>query len=162
MREVMHGVSAAVDSFHRELALSTQLRRKVVARTRDDCGQAWSDSRHQPMAMSTDQAITHAAQPFARFFRENRGIFQRNCSDFLGHSRTGASHSQGNCMRPLQNPARAIALSMEIGCIAPSNLLKDGAVFILGDFVEPFPDEVPIHSAGRLSRNLMPYTLPQL
>jgi hypothetical protein len=36
---------------------------------------------------------------------------------------------------------------MAIGCIDPSNLLEDGAVFILGDFVEALPDEVPIHSS---------------
>jgi hypothetical protein len=43
----------------------------------------------------------------------------------------------------------------------PSNPLKNGAVFILGNFVEPLPDEVPIHSRGRLSRSDA-YTLPQL
>ena len=47
---------------------------------------------------------------------------------------------------------------MAIGCIDPSNLLEDDAVLILSDFVEPFPDEVPIHSAGRLSRDLIVYT----
>jgi hypothetical protein len=51
-------------------------------------------------------------------------------------------------MRPFQNPARAIALPMAMRCIDPSNLLEDDAVFILGDFVEPFPDEVPIHSTA--------------
>jgi hypothetical protein len=50
---------------------------------------------------------------------------------------------------------------MAMRCIDPSNLLKDGAVFILGDFVEPLPDEVPIHSRGRLSKSDT-YTLPQL
>jgi len=40
MRRVMYGVSAAVNGFHCELALSTQLRRKVVTRGRDDCRQA--------------------------------------------------------------------------------------------------------------------------
>jgi len=43
---------------------------------------------------------------------------------------------------------------MAMGCIDPSNLLEDGMVFILSDFVEPLPDEVPIHSAGRLSREI--------
>jgi hypothetical protein len=41
-------------------------------------------------------------------------------------------------MRPFQNPARAIALPMAMRCIDPSNLLEDGAVFILGDSVDPF------------------------
>ena len=36
----MYCVSAAVNGFHRELSLSTQLRRKVVTRGRDDRGQA--------------------------------------------------------------------------------------------------------------------------
>ena len=46
---------------------------------------------------------------------------------------------------------------MAIGCIDPSNLLDDGAVFILGDSVEPLSDEVPIHSAGRLSEIQFPH-----
>jgi hypothetical protein len=49
-----------------------------------------------------------------------------------------------------------MAPPMVIGCIDPSHLLKDGAALILGDFVEPLPDEVPIHYLGRLSRNPMP------
>jgi len=58
-------------------------------------------------------------------------------------------------MRPFQNPARAIALPMAMGCIDPSNLLEDGMVFILSDFVEPLPDEVPIHSKA-VFQNLIP------
>jgi hypothetical protein len=35
---------------------------------------------------------------------------------------------------------------MAIGCIDPSNLLQDIAVFTLGDLIEPPPDENPIHA----------------
>jgi hypothetical protein len=40
IRGVIYGVSVAVNGFHCELSLSAQLHRKVVTRSRDDCGQA--------------------------------------------------------------------------------------------------------------------------
>jgi hypothetical protein len=135
----MYGVSAAVNGFH-ELPLS-QLRRGAHTIPRLLCNR---DLVPAIMAMSANQAVTRSFQ-LAHLFREDCGIFQGNCSDFLGHPIAGLTHAEGNFTRPFRDPARAIALAMAIAFVNSSDPLKDGAVLILDNFVEPLPEKVVIH-----------------
>jgi len=65
-------------------------------------------------------------------------------------------------MRPFQDPARTIALPLAIACVDTGDLLKNGAVLILDNFVEPLPDEVPIHWHRSFSKNFDAHILPQM